>query len=128
MAAVNTNPALPAHLLAEAAAEQVKPLPKHSDEYVGAGLDDEPRGPAKARLSKLQKPAMVNGTGEPDAVVYEKVNGSNGSSLTSVKPPDGYEEALELDELERKGRRLQLVSGRKPSAGWERSGCVDLPR
>jgi hypothetical protein len=123
MAAVDSDPALPAHLLAGAAAEQVKPLPELPDEYIGAGRDD---AHAKARPSKPQKPAMVNGTGEPDGVVYQRVSGTNGSSLTSVKPPDGYEEALELDELERKGRRQQLVSGRKPSAGWERSGYVGV--
>jgi hypothetical protein len=131
MAAVDTDPVLPAHFLADVAAQQVKPPPPTPGESVDAGFDDAPRSPAKPRPAKPQKPAMVNGTGAPDGVVYEKVNGTNGTSLTSLKPPDDYEEALALDELERKGRnsgRQQLVSGRQPSAGWERSGCVRLLR
>jgi hypothetical protein len=115
MAAVEADLALPAHF-ADAAALQVKPP------ITGDGPIDAPE---KGRSAKPHKAAMVNGTGDEYAVLYEKkVNGSNGTSLTSVKPPDDYEDALALDELEKRGHR-QLISGRKPSAGWERSGCVD---
>jgi hypothetical protein len=56
-----------------------------------------------------------------EETVYENTNGVNGNSLTSVKTPDDFAEALKLDEAERK-EKLKLVTGRQPSAGWERSG------
>lgn len=129
MAAVNTDSVIPSHLLADA--EQVKPpLPPTPGDHVGTGLDDVPRSPAKVSgrpTPRPSKPASVppRKPADPAGVVYEKVNGTNGSRLTSVKPPDDYDESLELDEREKRDRpggRLQLVSGRQPSAGWERSG------
>jgi hypothetical protein len=110
-------------------------------EYVGQGMDMSPKGAVRRHKvtsrgpwSSLRSKSPTETDGSKDQtsreVLYENTNGVNGSSLMSVKTPDDYEDALELDEEERKqhNRRKsgdgvpELVSGRQPSAGWERSG------
>jgi 2-acylglycerol O-acyltransferase 2 len=99
-------------------------------EYVGAGMDSAPKSPVRGhkkvssrgsrnslrQASKEQRPPY------PDEVVLA---GTNGDSLTSIKPSYDYEESIQLDNSQGKNmmsNKLELVSGRTPSAGWERSG------
>ena len=109
--------------------------PTTPGEYTGAGMDDAPRSPMKGhkkvasrssrsslRSSPKQQKKKEGSDGEE--IVYEKLGSMNGSQLTSVKPT-GFEEGMKLDEQEKKRRKsteMELVSGREPSSGWERSG------
>lgn len=64
--------------------------------------------------------------------LYESYH--HNGQLTSIKPPDDYEENLALDEKERKRKtngasskgeqELQIASGRIAAEGWDRSGYV----
>jgi len=72
---------------------------------------------------------------EDNNLVYQKYQDGEGGHLTSVKPPEDYEQNLELDEKERKSphastkreQELGLESGRVAAAGWERSGIRWAP-
>jgi 2-acylglycerol O-acyltransferase 2 len=103
--------------------------PTTPGEYTGEGLDAAPKSPIRGhkKVSSRSSRTSLKQT-ETDSVVYEKISRSNGENLTSVKPSYDYEASIELDESERPNRnnnKLQLVSGRKPSAGWEKSGYVN---
>jgi 2-acylglycerol O-acyltransferase 2 len=79
---------------------------------------------------------------DEDKVVYEKHGDASGRSgvLTSVKPADGYEQALRhngevapMEEHEhgrvkrQDGGKQRLASGRTAGAGWQRSAYVEIP-
>jgi len=107
------------------------------EQYTGSGMDDSPRTPTRyghKRMSSMKK----NGAKERENsenennIVYEKFQAADGEHLVSVKPAEGYEEALEQDGRERKQVQRQneskgeLVSGRQAGAGWEQSRCGGL--
>jgi 2-acylglycerol O-acyltransferase 2 len=114
--------------------------PPTPGEYTGAGMDDAPRSPMKGHkkvtsrgsrgsLRSSPKQAKKKESSDGEEIVYEKLGNLNGSQLTSVKPTD-FEEGMKLDELEKKRRKsteMELVSGREPSSGWERSGIRFAP-
>ena len=99
--------------------------PIESDYYSGNG--EAKQSPTNKGLRKKLSNKDTRNKLEKTRLVEEKR--SNGS-LVSVAKDAEYEESLELDEMEQKPSRsksrqstgTQLVSGRQPGAGWERSG------
>jgi len=134
-------------------------LAKSPGEYSGNGILDLP--PTSPTRSSFRKPRTRNS--RSDLKDKEKENQRNYHSpqksqsttslnsedtlyesyhhngqLTSIKPPEGYEENLALDERERKVKKqsgksakgeqeLQIASGRIAAEGWERSGIRWAP-
>jgi 2-acylglycerol O-acyltransferase 2 len=74
---------------------------------------------------------------DEDRVIYDKHISRDGEQLTSIKPNEGYEEALKHDAAlaprhrGRSGKKqdpndAKLASGRRAGAGWERSAWVPI--
>lgn len=122
--------------------------PPTPGEYTGTGLDEAPRSPTRFGHKRAGSRGSHKANGRPKAsssssssivsqtdlnLVFEKYSDGEGGKLTSVRPPPEYEMNLQQGEKERapavksKGE-LELVSGRRAAAGWERSGCVNLLR
>jgi hypothetical protein len=114
---------------------------KSPGEYEGAGILEAPTSPRHKRLSSRSSRSSMRANGlnkapsrEDNNLVYQKYQDGEGGHLTSVKPPEDYEQDLALDEKERKSphastkreQELGLESGRVAAAGWERSGYVCL--
>jgi 2-acylglycerol O-acyltransferase 2 len=79
----------------------------------------------KPSSSTSSESSVLDGNGYN--LVHEKYDYGEGGRLTSVKPADDYEQNLRQGEKEKKSNvskkeELDLVSGRKAAAGWERSG------
>ena len=115
---------------------------KSPGEYEGSGILDAP--PTSPTRSGFRKPRTRNSRSDlkensqsttslnSEDTLYESYH--HNGQLTSIKPPQDYEENLALDERKRKPTRgnngakgeqeLQIASGRIAAEGWERSGCV----
>lgn len=110
-------------------------LDGRGEQYTGEGMAESPRSPTRKPHRRVSSKSM-NGTTSRDVsdglqpkLVQEKFEGKDGDTLTSVKPPNGYEENLKLDKKERPQKHKRapsenLVSGRKAGAGWEKSAYV----
>lgn len=115
---------------------------KSPGEYEGSGILDAP--PTSPTRSAFRKPRTRNSKSElrnksasttslnSEDTLYESYH--HNGQLTSIKPPEDYEENLALDERERRPRNsastkgeqeLQIASGRIAAEGWDRSGYVD---
>jgi hypothetical protein len=100
-----------------------------SDEYVGAGLDSDPKSPvrghkkvsSRSSLRSMRISQQKSSSTDDPPIVYENKSNVNGSHLTSIKPNYDYDESIKLDGSEKR-QKPTLVSGRTPSAGWEASG------
>jgi len=120
--------------------------PPAPGEHTGTGLDNPPRDHIRSKHRKtgsrgssksngISKTKPSSSTSSESSVldangynlVFEKYDDGEGGRLTSVKPPDDYEQNLIQGENEKRPDTstkggLDLVSGRQAAAGWERSG------
>ncbi|TKX25357.1 diacylglycerol acyltransferase-like protein [Elsinoe australis] len=113
--------------------------------------DGSPRSPLRRMNRRIPSQTLNGGTREvsdsmSNKLVYEKFDGKTGEHLTSVKPPDEYEEENRTDQTiaekkeksekeEIRGRpkhqrqysRDDLVSGRQAGQGWGQSAIRFAP-
>lgn len=106
-------------------------LDAHGEQYIGEGMAESPRSPTRRPHKRVSSRSM-NGIakevndGPQSKLVHEKYESKDGDKLTSVKPPDGYEDELRQDKQEappkhKKVPSENLVSGRQAGAGWQNS-------
>ncbi|CAI6341880.1 unnamed protein product [Periconia digitata] len=105
----------------------------NTEQYEGTGLEDGPRSPERGHRRKTS--LKSNGSigrkhGEvifqdqsDDIEVYQKHEGRNGNTLTSVRVQDPYEKDTRTDVKKKpsKRRNSELKSGREAGAGWHTS-------
>ncbi|KAI9890046.1 MAG: diacylglycerol O-acyltransferase 1 [Vezdaea aestivalis] len=116
---------------------QEKLVPEHIEKEESSKRQDTSKNGKKTTSQKKKSKGNKKNTSgqvagpkaaETDAtkLVQENYSDTNGKSLTSVKPSEGYEQSLRSRKGEQKPPKTEqssesLVSGRKAGAGWERS-------
>lgn len=114
---------------------------KSPGEYEGSGiLDAPPQSPTRSAfrkprtrksMSELKGKSPSTTSLNSEDTLYESYH--HNGQLTSIKPPEDYEENLAVDEREKprtngtnkKGEQeLQIASGRIAGEGWDKSGYV----
>lgn len=141
-AALNAEPSQPSeraaqHLPAKSyaeAAEQTPPSTPPKSSLNGVAAFEDAHSPSKERQGSATSESTLggsisnsNGTAVKERVQQE--NGSmvqekrytNGDSLTGIRASDEDEEESHRARLEEKKRDVELVSGRRAGAGWDRS-------
>lgn len=138
---------VPNKSFADAAAEPTPPTSNETDtrgrqdretehhEYTGQGLDASPKSPIRKVHKRISSRTINGGSKDVNGAAKEIKDGpqkktltnyesQEGEKLTSVKPPDGYEDALRQDKIERpkhERTKSELVSGRQAGKGWGES-------
>ncbi|PVH94961.1 DAGAT-domain-containing protein [Periconia macrospinosa] len=106
--------------------------PDDVEKYEGAGLENGPRSPGRGHRRKTSSKSngsigrkhgeVLKGEENEEFEVYQKHEGRNGNTLTSVRTQDGYNKDAYTDKKKpSKRRNSELKSGRQAGAGWHRS-------
>lgn len=124
-AKLNPEPAAPQE-------RKAQHLPPKS--YVGAATQPPPQtngtnGYTAPKNDSSYSKTNLNGT-DNKKLVYEKHTNADGEDLTSVKPQDGFEEALKHNKAtapkeevngKKKQDKINLATGREAGKGWQES-------